>query len=70
MTDKDFLNSLDGMTEKDKSKKEFNRLFNAYNLRCVQLEEVWISLLGIPIIETSEEVFNINLYMYVIKTIY
>ena len=62
MTDKDFQNSLDGMSEKDKSKKEFNRLFNAYNLRCVQLEEVWISLLGIPIIETSEEVFNINLY--------
>ena len=61
MNDKDFQNSLDGMTEKDKSKKEFNRLFNAYNLRSIQLEEVWISLLEIPIIETSEEIFNINL---------
>ena len=48
MNDKDFQNSLDGMTEKDKSKKEFNRLFNAYNLRSIQLEEVWISLLEIP----------------------
>ena len=61
MTDKDFQNSLEGMTEKDKSKKEFNRLFNAYNLRSVQLEEAWISLLKIPIIETSEDVININL---------
>ena len=61
MNDKDFQNSLEGMTEKDKSKKEFNRLFNAYNLRSIQLEEVWISLLEIPIIETSEEIFNINL---------
>ena len=61
MNDKDFQNSLDGLTEKDKSKKEFNRLFNAYNLRSIQLEEVWISLLEIPIIETSEEIFNINL---------
>ena len=62
MTDKDFQGSLDGMTEKEKSKKEFNRLFNAYNMRTVQLEEAWISLLKIPIIETSEDVFNINLY--------
>ena len=62
LKDQDFQASLEGLDEKEKSKKEFNKLFGAYNLRSVQLEEMWVKLLNFKIIETSEYVFNVDLY--------
>ena len=62
LKDPDFQASLEGLDEKEKSKKEFNKLFGAYNLRSVQLEEMWVKLLNFKIIETSEYVFNVDLY--------
>ena len=62
LKDPDFQASLEGLDEKEKNKKEFNKLFGAYNLRSVQLEEMWVKLLNFKIIETSEYVFNVDLY--------
>jgi hypothetical protein len=62
LKDEKFQENLEGLTEQEKNKKEFNRLFGAFNLRSVQLEEMWVKLLEIKIIETSEKVFNIDLY--------
>ena len=56
-----FQKNLEGMNHKERINKEFNRLFGAFNLRTVQLEEMWISLLGMPIIETSEDIMYVNL---------
>ena len=54
--------STHNKTVEEKNKKEFNKLFGAYNLRSVQLEEMWVKLLNFKIIETSEYVFNVDLY--------
>ena len=62
LKDEDFQQSLEGLSEQEKSKKEFNKLFGAFNLRSVQLEEMWVKLLDIKIIETSDKIFNIDLY--------
>ena len=61
MKDEKFQENLEGLNEQEKSKKEFNRLFGAFNLRSVQLEEMWVNLLNIDIIETSEMVYNVDL---------
>ena len=62
LKDEDFQQSLEGLSEQERNKKEFNKLFGAFNLRSVQLEEMWVKLLKIKIIETSDEIFNIDLY--------
>ena len=62
LKDDDFQQSLEGLSEQEKSKKEFNKLFGAFNLRSVQLEEMWVKLLDIKIIETSDKIINIDLY--------
>ena len=62
LKDEDFQQSLEGLSEQEKSKKEFNKLFGAFNLRSVQLEEMWVKLLDIKIIETSDKIINIDLY--------
>ncbi len=49
-----FQSDLEGLDEKEKNRKEFNKLFGAYNLRSIQLEEMWVKLLDMKIIETSE----------------
>ena len=61
LKNEDFQNSLEGLDEQEKNKKEFNKLFGAFNLRSVQLEEMWVKLLKIKIIETSDKIFNIDL---------
>ena len=49
-----FQSDLEGLDEKEKNRKEFNKLFGAYNLRSIQLEEMWVKLLDMKVIETSE----------------
>ena len=59
LKDDDFQQSLEGLSEQEKSKKEFNKLFGAFNLRSVQLEEMWVNLLKFKIIETSDWKFSV-----------
>ena len=61
LKNEDFQKSLEGLDEQEKNKKAFNKLFGAFNLRSVQLEEMWVKLLKIKIIETSDKIFNIDL---------
>ena len=54
LKDEKFQEDLEGLDAKERNKKEFNKLFGAFNLRSVQLEEMWVRLLNFKIIETSE----------------
>ena len=53
--DKDYQSSLEGLTENQKSCKEFSRLFNKYNLNTIDYEDMILSLLKIPILQSSDK---------------
>ena len=46
--------SLEGLSETQKSCKEFARLFNKFNLNTIDYEDMILSLLNITIIESSD----------------
>ena len=52
---------MEGLTENQKSCKEFSRLFNKFNLNTIDYEDMILSLLNIPILQSSDIYYKINL---------
>lgn len=54
LKDRNYQSSLTGIDPSKKLMREFSRLFNKMNLNTIDLEDMILSLLNIPIIECSD----------------
>lgn len=50
------------MSDKERNRKEFRRLFGTFTLRAIDLEEMFCSLLNIQTMESSDVIYNIDLH--------
>jgi hypothetical protein len=62
MSNEQFVKNNSEMSDKERNRKEFRRLFGTFTLRAIDLEEMFCSLLNIQTMESSDVIYNIDLH--------